>query len=68
MKAVEMRSLTLLEGSMGGSKNLRGIPMAANRPHGSNASLSSVTSVNGLAESAPGGGVPASIAEGEDSA
>ena len=53
MKAVEMRSLTLLQSSLGGSKNARGTPMAANRPHGSTASLASNTSGTGTAEPPP---------------
>lgn len=47
MRAVEMRSLTLLEGSMGGPKILRGTPMAANKQHGS---CSSLASSSGTAE------------------
>lgn len=31
MKAVEMRSLSLFEGNLGGCRSLRGTPMAANK-------------------------------------
>jgi WNK lysine deficient protein kinase len=44
MKAVELRSLILLEGSLGGSKNTRGTPMLATKQNGSCVSL---TSANG---------------------
>ncbi|KAL4532194.1 hypothetical protein Ndes2437B_g02610 [Nannochloris sp. 'desiccata'] len=56
MKAVELRSLTLLQGNLGGSKNTRGTPMLATKQNGSCANLFGVNGNNGGGGSATEGG------------
>ncbi|KAG7672632.1 putative serine/threonine-protein kinase WNK3 [Nannochloris sp. 'desiccata'] len=56
MKAVELRSLTLLQGNLGGSKNTRGTPMLATKQNGSCANLTGVNGNNGGGGSATEGG------------
>jgi Oxidative-stress-responsive kinase 1 C-terminal domain len=64
MKAVELRSLTLLEGSSDGFKNTRGTPMLATKQNGSCASLTSAIGNN----SGGGGGAESGAASAASAA
>jgi hypothetical protein len=62
MKLVELRSLTLLNGTLEAGKNARGTPMAANRGSSSTSSLTGVGAAAPTAAPKCDGAAPAAAA------